>query len=167
MLHPNSNHISSGIVASTTRFVIREHWSVASWKYTSPRRSCTGRRRKSSLSHRAMWASRNPRNRDKRSVQKESKVLLDWCRQRAQESCPWTPYTRTRNFWQNHRQKKWHTKFEKRHRENLKARPAKLDPKRALKTSTNHVVRVGDQLKTWRGLLFQDFFFSLWRAWCC
>ena len=38
-----------------------------------------------------------------------------------------TSCTRTRNFWQNHRQK-WHTKLGKRHREIL---PAKLDPKRA------------------------------------
>jgi hypothetical protein len=66
----------------------------------------------------------------------EEQVLLDWCRQseRAQESCPWTPqelHARAHEISGKTISRKWHTKFEKRHREILKARPAKLDPKRA------------------------------------
>jgi hypothetical protein len=63
----------------------------------------------------------------------EEQVLFDWCRQKAQKSRPWTPQkllARAHEISGKTIGKKWH-KFEKRHREILKARPAKLDSKRA------------------------------------
>jgi hypothetical protein len=62
-----------------------------------------------------------------------------------------TSCTRTRNFWQNHRQK-WHTKFEKRHREILKACPAKLDPKR---TQNFNKASIGDLFDKYEGTHFR------------
>ena len=55
-------------------------------------------------------------------------------RQGAQESRPWTPQELCACAHEISGKtigKKWHTKCEKCHREILKARPAKLDPKRA------------------------------------
>jgi Tc5 transposase DNA-binding domain len=74
----------------------------------------------------------------------EEQVLLDWCRQRAQESRPWTPQklrARAHEIFGKTIGEKWHTKFEKRHREILKSRPAKLDPKRA---QTFNKASIGD-----------------------
>jgi len=64
----------------------------------------------------------------------EEQTLVDWCRQRAQESRPWSPQelrAHARAISGKEIGKKWNLKFERRHPELLTARPAKLDPKRA------------------------------------
>ena len=64
----------------------------------------------------------------------EEQTLLDWCRQRAQESRPWSPQelrAHARAISGKEIGIKWNLKFERRHPELLTARPAKLDPKRA------------------------------------
>lgn len=66
----------------------------------------------------------------------EEQTLLDWCRQRAQESRPWSPQelrAHARAISGKEVGKKRNLKFECCHPELLTARPAKLDLKRAKK----------------------------------